>query len=316
MFAAAAFVAFLSGCVTCCPPEKRKAPDELCFRKTTIALPSGVPCPAWHTRSPGKPVLLLHALNGISPSTLGLALEMEHWGYRVYVPSLYGDLIEGASAFGYDDALAAAKFIQDDPRWNLYDLDQGPGAILEDVRAMVRFVSRREGGRSITVIGNCLTGSFPLALMSEPAVQTGVLAQPAMPLLTTPQVLLRIPQKKEIRRSTGLSPGQWEKTIAALRNHPDKHLIGFHYRNDPLAPIRKFDTIQERLSAENLGDRFHAFVLAPTGMFYAKKRPDWVTGGPTEQQTTLLTPHSTIINPVTKEDRNWFRARLREALAR
>ncbi|MDF1861816.1 MAG: hypothetical protein P1U87_16475 [Verrucomicrobiales bacterium] len=279
MSAAIASAGFLTGCVTCCPPEKKTADDELCFRKTTIALPSGVPCPAWHTRSPGKPVLLLHALNGISPSTLGLALEMERWGYRVYVPSLYGDLIEGEFAYGYDDALAAAKFIREDPRWNLYDLDTGAGPVFEDVRAMVRFVSRREGGRSITVIGNCLTGSFPLALMDEPAVETGVLAQPAMPLLTTPQVLLRIPQKKEIRRSTGLSSVQWERTIAALHRHPEKRLIGFHYRNDPLAPIGKFDRIRERLSAENLGDRFHAFVLAPTGMFYAKKRPGWVTGG-------------------------------------
>ncbi|MEN8715220.1 MAG: hypothetical protein ABF384_09950, partial [Verrucomicrobiales bacterium] len=97
---------------------------------------------------------------------------------------------------------------------------------------------------------------------------------------------------------------------------PDKRIIGFHYRNDPIAPIVKFDTIRETLLEAGVEDRFTAYVLAPKGMLYAQKRSAWVVGGVSQQQTTILTPHSTIINPVTLIDRGWFRDRLREELAR
>ncbi|MCG8598639.1 MAG: dienelactone hydrolase family protein [Verrucomicrobiales bacterium] len=305
-----------SSCVTCCPPENKDAPPVSEFREISISVPSGEPCPTWHTPQRGKPVVLLHALNGISPKTLEFAQEMARWGYRVYLPSLYGDCIEGQSPFGWDEALEAAKFLPDDPRWNIYGENEGPGPVLDDVREVVRFVSRREGGRQVVVIGNCLTGSFPLALLDEPAVDLAVLAQPAMPLLRDGQVIFRIPQRRIIAASTGLSDEQWHRTIAALKTNPDKRIIGFHYRNDPLAPIWKFDTIHETLRNAGISERFTAYVLAPGGMMYSRKRPDWVIGGVTKQQRTMITPHSTIINPVTKTDRDWFRKHLRKELAR
>lgn len=259
-------------------------------------------------------MILLPALNGISPSVLRYALELEQNGYRVTVPSLYGDPIQGLPAYGWDDALAAAKFLVDDPRWNLYGTDEGSGPILEDVRAIVRAVAAREGRNDLVVIGNCLTGSFGLSLIDEPSVRTAVLAQPAMPLKKTHQVIFRIPQRRELRVSTGVAADQWEKSLAALRRDPRKKVIGFHYRNDPLAPLVKFDTIHERLAAAGVADRFTAYILDPMGGGWAKRRADWVVGGETDQQTTMLTPHSTLINPVTRTDRDWFRARLLEAL--
>ncbi len=305
-----------SSCLTCCPPENEKAPPLSNFREISIPIPSGEPCPTWHTPQPGKPIVLLHALNGISPKMLEFAQEISNWGYRVYVPSLYGDCIQGKSPFGWDKALTAAKFLPEDPRWNIYGLDEGPGPILDDVRQVVRTVSAHEGGRKVAVIGNCLTGSFPLALLDEPSVDLAFLAQPAIPLLRDGQVIFRIPQRRVVRESLGLSGKQWEKTVSALRKNPDKRIIGFHYRNDPIAPIVKFDTIRETLLEAGVEARFTAYVLAPKGMLHAQKRSAWVVGGVSQQQTTILTPHSTIINPVTLIDRGWFRDRLREELAR
>lgn len=269
--------------------------------------------PVWHTSSAGKPLMLLHALNGISPSVLHYALELETHGYRVYIPSLYGDPIQGEDAFGYDMALAATKFLKSDPRWDLSSpTDIGP--ILDDCRDMARWIARHEGSRDLIVMGNCLTGSFPIALLDVPEVKTAVLAQPATPIMKFHQVILRLPQSPQKARSLALPASDLERAFDALRDNPDKHIIGFHYRHDPLAPISKFDALHGMLAAHQLEGRFHAFVLAPEHSHYGSRRTKWVTEATTDQPRKMLTPHSTLINPESFCDRIWFRERLLEAL--
>ena len=86
-----------AGCATHCPKEHGPPVEEsefggkLTFEPPT---PEAPPYPVWFTRSASRePVLLLHALPGLTGDTLRLALEMESWGYRVYVPSLYGEYL-------------------------------------------------------------------------------------------------------------------------------------------------------------------------------------------------------------------------------
>ncbi|MDF1657518.1 MAG: hypothetical protein P1U58_07890 [Verrucomicrobiales bacterium] len=305
-----------SSCVNCCPDERTTSPPEAAFVK--MDLPGTAKAPAyatWRTKSPGRPILLLHALNGISPSVLHWALDMESWGYRVYIPSLYGDPIQEEPAYGYDNGIAATKFLADAPEWDLNSTSH-PGPIIAEVRALAKAVSAREGNQDIAVIGNCLTGIFPLAIMDEPYVRVAVLSQPAMPVMKLHEIFFRIPQSKGKQRSLPLSANHLNPILNAIAANPSKRILGFHYAHDPVAPILKFDQLHETLDEAGLTNRFTAYVMEKPDSSYAARRPRWVVGETTEQKRKLLTPHSTLSNPESLDDRDWFRARLREELDR
>jgi dienelactone hydrolase len=309
-----------TGCVTTGKPgSKAPTPDlprESRFVRSEVAIPGAARSyPMWRTRSGGRPVLLLHPINGLSGDFLRFALEMETWGYRVYFPSLYGDPIKGEPAYGYDKELGSIKLLRESGTWNPV-ATESTGPIVDDARAMARWISRREGGRGLIVVGNSLTGTFPLALLDEPCVKTAVLGQPALPAMRLPQVMLRIPQSMEKRRALTLTETQWDSIAASLRKNPDKRIIGFHYREDPIAPIERFDSLHERLEAEGLANRFRAFVLSPAGAAYAAERGNWVVGSDTVERRKMVTPHSTYLDAENLKDREWFRDHLQRALTK
>ncbi|MAS92301.1 MAG: hypothetical protein CMO55_03815 [Verrucomicrobiales bacterium] len=317
-FLAVALLLPLTGCVTMTPASKEKpaineAPPESSFTKLEITVPgSDRTYPTWRTKSYGKPILLLHPINGLNPDLLHFALELEDWGYRVYMPSLYGDPILGKPAYGYDKGMATIKVIRKDGNWNPIATDT-LGPVTDDVAYLARWVSRKEG-RNIAVMGNSLTGSFPLAILDEPSVKVAVLAQPATPVMKVPQIMMRIPQSEEMQRSLSMSESDWGKTVSALRRYPSKRIIGFHYSNDPIAPIAKFDELHDRLADAGLSSRFKAYVKSPADSDYAKERSGWVVGSETAEKRKMLTPHSTYIVPENFEDQEWFRRKLKSSL--
>ena len=83
-------LALLSGCTSVGKPDrvrpaavKSDLPDESRFVRFEVAVPgSDRSYPVWRTRSSGRPILLLHAINGLSPDLLNFALLLEDWGYR------------------------------------------------------------------------------------------------------------------------------------------------------------------------------------------------------------------------------------------
>jgi len=307
-----------TGCVTTGKPGAKAAtpdlPKESSFVRSEVAIPgSERSYPMWRTRSGGRPVLLLHPINGLSGDFLRFALEMESWGYRVYFPSLYGDPIKGGPAYGYDEELGSIKLLRESGTWNPVSTES-TGPIVDDVRTMARWVSGQEGGHGLIVVGNSLTGTFPLALLDEPCVKTAVLGQPALPAMRVPQVILRIPQSMKKRRALTLTDAQWNSIAVSLRKNPDKRIIGFHYREDPIAPIERFDSLHDRLEAEGLADRFKAYVLSPDGEAYAAERRAWVVGSDTVERRKMVTPHSTYLDAENLEDREWFRGHLQRAL--
>ncbi len=303
----------VSGCANHCKPEKAAAPAKSRFVRSEILLSNSEKrYPVWITRSPGRPVLLLHALNGLSPETLRFALEMETWGYRIYLPSFYGESVDGHDTFGLDKALMMSRKLKQHPDWKLFDAND-PGQILDDIAEMSRWLAREEPGRDLTVIGNCLTGNFPLALLDQPAVKTAVIAQPALPVMRDYQIFLAIPQMAARRKSLAIPAVDLKRSFEAIRSDPGKRIVGFHYHRDPLAPIAKFDRLAKALEEEGLENRFTAFVLQTDGRAYGSRR-SWVVSNSTEERRKMLTPHSTIINPENRIDREWFRERLKEEL--
>lgn len=298
--------------------DRELPPPESRFLK--VAIPAaGAPeaFPAWRTRSPGRPVLLLHAINGLSPALLHFALELETWGYRVYLPSLYGDPIGDVPAYGFNKTLSMVKHLKEDGRWNPISTET-LGPIVDQIGEIARWVDRAEGGRGIVVMGNSLTGAIPLSLLAHPSVRIAVLAQPATPAPRMHEILLRVPPSREEQESLSLSPSDWKSVVRAMRRDPRKRVLGFHYLDDPLAEIGRFDVLHERLAEEGLARRFTAHVLAPPGKVetYSGGRESWTVVATTTERAKMLTPHSTFIDPNTAEDRDWFRKQLRESLRR
>ncbi|MDF1659609.1 MAG: hypothetical protein P1U58_18470 [Verrucomicrobiales bacterium] len=290
------------------------APEESRFVKVSAKISgSGEVYPVWRTRSAGKPVLLLHPINGLSPKFLRFALEMERWGYRVYLPSLYGDPIMDEPAFGFDRGLAMIKFLKKDGRWNPVATDT-MGPIVDDVAGLARWVSQKEGGRRIAVIGNSLTGMMPLAILDEPSVRVAVLGQPATPALQVHEIAGRIPQSKEKKEAISISEDDWKSVEGALRRDSRKKIFGFHYVDDPMASIARFDVLHERLADAGLSSRFKAYVLERPGAGFADERSSWVVGNETAEKRKMLTPHSTYGANENSEDQAWFRKQLKSAL--
>jgi len=308
-----------ASCATHCPKEHGPPVEEcefggrLTFEPPAQEAPS---YPVWFTKSASRePVLLLHALPGLTGDTLRLALEMESWGYRVYVPSLYGESLGNKAAFGAENNFAAARFLKQNPRWDPWDRDD-PGDILGDLREMTRWVSRQEGGKQAIVVGNCLTGSLPLALLDEPIVDTVVMAQPATPMKGLEHIIFRIPQKPDRAVSLGIPEKDLARAIDAMDRNSRKRVIGFHYLHDPLAPIEKFDTLQDRLSEIGLEDRFRTYILAPSHRKDQEPDDRWTEIEVTRQRRTFIKPHTTIITGADCDDRNWFQGWLRAELAK
>jgi len=132
-------LAAVSGCVTIGPSGTATLPAESRFVRLEIPV-QGTPrtYPAWRTQSPGPPILLLHAINGVSPEFLRFALLLEDWGYRVYLPSLYGDPIGGDPAYGYDKEFAAIREVRRSETWNPISTES-TGPIADDIAPIERF---------------------------------------------------------------------------------------------------------------------------------------------------------------------------------
>lgn len=306
----------LAGCVTTRETGQRTpAPEESEFVKIKIPIPGASRVyPTWHTPSPGCPVLLLHAVNGLTPDLLEFALLLEDWGYRAYVPALFGHPFASNHAFGNGRMVPSLIAVSASARWDCASTEHS-GIVVDDTAALSRYICEKEGC-PVAVIGNSFSGHFPLAILDDPSVRLAVVGQPSLPVKTWPQLALRLPHTPYERRSLLVSNEKWKDIVTALHKCPKKHIIGFHYLEDPMAPVERFDELHERLHCADLSDRFTAYVLTPPGDPYAEERRSWVISATTSEKKKHTTPHSTFLDGQNGRDLNWFRARLREALER
>jgi len=253
------------------------------------------------------PVLLLHDMNGASPNCLWLAKEISGWGFRVYVPNLFAG--EGMR-LGSKDLFAANRYLEKNPDWKVHHKSDA-GRIVDDLACMTREVSRRHGGRQVRVIGNCLTGIHPLALLDEPCVRRVVLCQPATPLKHACEVVLGRDQGRAKAESLGLSEAEVEASLAAMSRDRRKKLAVLHFSHDPTAPMARVDALHKRLADSDLASRMHTYVVSPAD---DPVQPWWTAHRVTAVEKSRFDPHSTIVNAECPADLRWFRARLKDFL--
>ncbi len=126
------------------------------------------------------PILLLHELVGLSPGTLAYAEELSK-DFTVYVPLLFGEpgkfsLTSGLWAYWFRGTMEYFP----GGEWGVPS--QGSAPIVNWLRGVVQKVGTRHTEQRIGIIGNCMTGPIPLALLDHPQAGAAVVAQPALPM--------------------------------------------------------------------------------------------------------------------------------------
>lgn len=274
-------ICFLSSCGCCgrgsCHPKN--APCRSCFEERPIKAHRRT-YPVDITRTEGRVVLLLHEINGQSPGVLWLAQEMAKAGCKVYVPRFFG-------SYGADHGLlytvSVPLFCRD---WHFFSLtDTGP--IRKEVQALTTAIAKENPGRSITVIGSCMSGSLPLELLQLDCVDTAVICQPAVPFLA------RSPAAKT---SFGLPEEVIGQSIATLKKNPKKQLINFNYLDDHIGVIERCANLAERTQKADVAGQHLMFIGAGPCQSTCcrssggKKLPQ----GATPLTTSTATGHSTV----------------------
>lgn len=177
------------------------------------------------------PVLLLHEMTGLSPGTLAYAEELSK-DFTVYVPLLFGEkgkfsLIHGLEAYWFRGAI---DFF---PGGEWGTPSHGSAPIVNWLRGVVQKIEDRHTGQRIGLIGNCLTGPFPLALLDHPLVTAAVVAQPALPL--------RFWWYRDTDK-TSLGISDDDLTIAKSST---AKVYGLRFETDCMAPPEKHKTLRD-----------------------------------------------------------------------
>lgn len=181
LFQAIAVCLLLSGCGaaqlgTCAPHTKEEGTPLLnwteCFNQPFAheGITHSVYCLNDGTSKP--PVLLLHELTGLTPGTLAYAEELSK-DFTVYVPLLFGEKGRFSPASGLLAYWGTSE-------WATHEGSSTP--IVEWLRGVVRRIGERHHEQRLGVIGNCMTGPLPVALLNNPQVGAAVVAQPALPM--------------------------------------------------------------------------------------------------------------------------------------
>ncbi len=188
----------------------------------------------------GPPVLLLHELPGLVRADLNSARRIADGGYTVIAPLLFGE--PGGDSTFIGNSINIAKLCDGADYACFHGNETSPHAIW--LRELCRTVRTKwTGGRGIGVIGMCLTGAFPLALMSEASVAAAVLCQPTIPFLFGDGDL-------------GLNPTDLQR--AKARN--EVPVLGLRYTGDGKCPKKRFETLVKEFPT-----RFYRLDLAGEG---------------------------------------------------
>lgn len=168
------------------------------------------------------PVLLLHELPGLSAACLQLADRIAAQGYTVYVPLLIGQLGDYRPTWHSIQAVFSSQ-------WTTCCTDK-TSPVVGWLRELTREIGRRHPGQKAGAIGMCLTGTFPLALLSESNIAAVVISQPALPF--SPWGL----------RAPGLAAEDLQ--MAAERVKREKiPVLAWRFVSDPIGPGEKFFTL-------------------------------------------------------------------------
>jgi dienelactone hydrolase len=186
----------------------------------------------------GPPVLLLHELPGLVTDDLDAARRIADFGYTVIAPLFFGK--PGRKASARATALNSLRVCDD--REFACNSSRKTSPHVQWLRELVPELTKRwSEGRGLTVIGMCLTGAFPIALLQKDVV-AAVVCQPTVPI----NLFSRFGWFTD---ESGL--GLDDEDLARAKNDSRAPILGIRYTGDWRCRPQRF----ERLTSE-FGDRF------------------------------------------------------------
>jgi dienelactone hydrolase len=172
------------------------------------------------------PVLLLPELPGMTHEYLALAQRVSESGYAVYLPQLFGKLDRSTTFPNWLHVVSSRD-------WAPYSKNK-TSAIILSLRKLVRALEEQHSKQSMAVIGMCLTGTLPIALLTEPNVKVAVCSQPATPLFTA--------FSKSRQAALNLYPKDLYAARSAAATNKAQILV-FRFEKDKMSPAARFSRI-------------------------------------------------------------------------
>jgi dienelactone hydrolase len=190
----------------------------------------------------------LPELPAVSSSLLDLGERLEEAGYTVYIPVLWGSEWDDATQKGLTNKRAFS--LSFDPRFKGLCGSADRPAVHEVARFCRYLMDGPHRGQHLGMIGNCLTGNFPIAVAAEvPELVAPILSQPAIPFFDPSH------------------PGLTRTQITALKArthdtaHPPLQIVGFRFAGDQVSPEPRFQTYHDFFC-----DSFLPYVI-PTRLY-------------------------------------------------
>ncbi len=178
----------------------------------------------------GKPVILLHEIDGFRDPVKALALEFVDAGFEVHAPKFWDQ--EGVIA-GVRQICVRKEFIG----WATGVTSPVASWVREQALHIAGDRLARGDDAKVGVVGMCLTGNIALAAIAQPEVVAAVAAQPAMPLASPATVF---PKSRE--RDLGLGKQDRNDVAAALASG-HSHVAPLRFRFDMQCPAARVEAI-------------------------------------------------------------------------
>lgn len=182
----------------------------------------------------GPAVIVMPEMPGISPDVARFARWVRDAGFRVYMPSLFGE--DGALP---RTAPGVEVFRRTCISAEFRALSAGGGRPITGwLRALARQAHAQCGGPGVGAVGMCFTGNFALAMVLEPAVIAPVLAQPSLPLDAPGHIDLSPEEAEAVRERV-------------QRNGLD--VLAYRFAGDAHCRAERFDAYRQLLGPRFVG---------------------------------------------------------------
>ena len=194
----------------------------------------------------GHPVLLLHELPGLTPACADFACRLAIQGFKVYVPLLFGDPLQDSHLETFLSSVGLA--VGSD--FCLFAED-AHHPIIDWLDGLCNEILIRERDKPLGVIGMCLTGNLPIALLKHDNVKAIVLSQPGLPLY-----IPWFPNDSK-KHALGLTNEQVKLAENRLKIENDYlEILAFRFTNDCICPPERFNTLKSKF-----GSRLKCFEI-------------------------------------------------------
>lgn len=178
------------------------------------------------------PLLLLHELNGLTEDTFDYAAELSK-DFTVYLPMLFGEKGKDSQNSGL-----LTYWLP----WGEWAIpSEGSAPVVDWLREVVSTIHAKHPLSKLRIIGNCMTGALPLALLNDKTVHSIVLAQPALPI----RVIW--PYSDKDLASLGLS--NTDQNVA--RNSKAK-VFSLRFETDWISHVTKQKTLEDLVQPSRL----------------------------------------------------------------